>query len=252
MGIASGHVSAFALKVAAIVGMTLCHVGIVFEEALPFGVRCACLALGGVTFPIMAFLVDEGYRHTSHVGRYALRLGLFALIAQVPYGLAFDPVALQVGDAEIALPWTGNVLFTLLLGLGLVAGYDRIERRPLYWALCLAAVAGSIVLDWGLIGPVMVLMCHVLEGRQRRTVPALLPVLATGLPALAGVLAGDVGALPDLLYEAVGGAAAIALLSCYDGTRGRPLKWFFYWYYPVHIAVLAALDAFLRAMGLYG
>lgn len=233
--------SAFALKVAAIVGMTACHLGVLFEDALPFGAYCACLALGGVTFPVMALLIDEGYRHTSNCRRYALRLGAFALIAQVPYGLFFDPVVLEVGEAAYALPWTGNVLFTLLLGLGLVAGYERMANRPLYWALCVASVAGSVVLDWGVVGPVMVLMCHVLEGRRRLVLPALLPVLATGLPALSAVVAGDAASLPDLLYEAVGGTAAMALLACYDGTRGRPLKWFFYWYYPLHIAVLGVL-----------
>lgn len=230
--------SAFVLKVVAVVGMTACHLGVLMQDILPFGVQCACLALGGVTFPVMAFLVDEGYRHTSNCRRYALRLGVFAVIAQVPYGLFFEPVALEVGGASYALPWTGNVLFTLLLGLGLVAGYDRVRNRALYWGACAAAVAASVMLDWGVVGPVMVLMCHVLDGARRRVLPALVPVAAMGLPALSAVLTGDASALPDLLYEAVGGLAAVGLLACYDGSRGRPLKWFFYWYYPVHIAVI--------------
>ena len=237
----NGHVSAFVLKVAAIVGMTACHVGVLFQDALPFAAHCACLALGGVTFPIMAFLVDEGYRHTSNVTRYAARLAVFALISQVPYGLFFDPVVLTTDAGTYQLPFTGNVLFTLLLGLGLVVGYERMRRRWLYWPLVVAAVAGSVVLDWGVVGPVMVLMCHVLTGRERRVLPALLPVLATGLPALFGVAAGDLTCLPELLYEAVGGMAAIVLLSAYGGARGRSLKWFFYAYYPLHIAVLGTV-----------
>jgi len=237
------HVSAFTLKLAAIVGMTACHVGVLMEGALPFAAYLACLALGGLTFPIMAFLVDEGYRHTSNLKRYAARLALFALVAQVPYGLFFEPLTLVTDAGPLVLPWTGNVLFTLLLGLGLVAGYERMRVRWLYWLLAAGGVAGSVLLDWGVVGPVMVLMCHVLEGRRRQVLPALLPVVASGLPALTGLLGGDLAALPTLLYEAVGGSAAIALLACYDGTRGRPLKWFFYWYYPAHIAVLGCLAA---------
>ena len=235
------HVSAFTLKMAAIVGMTACHVGVLMEGALPFAAYCACLALGGVTFPIMAFLVDEGYRHTSNLGRYAARLAAFAVVAQVPYGIFFEPLAFG-GEA---LPFTGNVLFTLLVGLGLVAGYERVARRWLYWALAALALAGSFVLDWGVVGPAMVLMCHVLEGRRRCVLPALVPVLATGLPALLAVAGGDAAALPALLYEAVGGVAAIVLLDCYDGTRGRPLKWFFYLYYPAHIALIGLAARFV-------
>ena len=42
--------------------------------------------------------------------------------------------------------------------------------------------------------------------------------------------------------------AAAALLCCYSGRRGRPLKWFFYVYYPLHIAVLGC--AHLMVFGL--
>lgn len=225
---------------AAIVGMTACHFGVLFQSALPFPAYCACQALGGATFPIMAFLVDEGYRHTRSVRRYAARLAAFALVSQVPYGLFFEPVSIELGGSQVPLPWTGNVLFTLLLGLLLVWGYERARSRAVYWAACAAAVAASAFLDWGVAGPVMILMCHVLDGRRRRVLPALVPVVALGLPALGGVLGGDVSQLPGLLYEAVGGMAAVGLLSAYDGARGPSLKWFFYVYYPAHIAVLGA------------
>lgn len=238
VGGARVHASAFVLKVAAIVGMTACHVGVLFQDALPFAVYCACLAPGGVTFPIMAFLVDEGYRHTSNLKRYAGRLAVFALVSQVPYSLFFTPVTLDLGSGSVALPFTGNVLFTLLLGLGLVVAYDRMRPRVAFWVLFLAGVAASACLDWGVLGPVMILMCHVLEGSRRRALPALVPVLASGLPACAAVFAGDLSQLPALLYEAVGGLVAVGLLACYDGSRGRSLKWFFYAYYPLHIAML--------------
>ncbi len=239
------HISSFALKVAAIVGMTLCHVGVVFQSALPLWAYCVLEAGGGLTFPIMAFLVSEGYRHTHDLRRYAARLAAFALVAQVPYSVAFEPVPIELGEVALCPPITGNVLFTLLLGLGLLAAYDRMRCRPAFWALfCLSSLA-SCVLDWGLIGPVMILMCHILPEGQRRVVPAGLAVLALGLPAAQAVLAGDVWAAGTLCYELVGGVGAVALLRAYDGTRGRPLKWFFYLYYPTHLAVLAALAACL-------
>lgn len=221
--------------------MTLCHVGVIFESALPWWAYCACEAFGGLTFPIMAFLVTEGYRHTHDLRRYMARMLVFALVSQVPYGLFFEPVALELGQACVALPFTGNVLFTLLLGLALVWAHDRMKCRPAFWALVCAAVPASAVLDWGVLGPVMVLMAHILPEPDRRSLPALLPVLALGLPAASSLVSGDASALPELLYELVGGLAAVVVLRAYDGTRGRPLKWAFYLYYPLHILVLGLL-----------
>ena len=189
----------------------------------------------------MAFLVSEGYRHTHNVRRYAGRLFAFAAVSQVPYSLFFEPVVLDLGEASFQLPCTGNVMFTLLLGLAMLVAYDRMKCRPAFWALFTAGTAASVVLDWGVLGPVMILMAHVLPEPDRRTYPTLLAVLALGLPALGGVIQGDLASLPELLYELVGGVGALCLLRAYDGSRGRSLKWFFYLYYPVHILVLGCI-----------
>lgn len=191
----------------------------------------------------MAFLVSEGYRHTHNVRRYAGRLFAFAVVSQVPYSLFFEPVVLDLGETLLQLPCTGNVLFTLLLGLAMLVAYDRMRCRPAFWALFVASTVASVALDWGVLGPVMILMAHVLPEPDRRTYPTLLAILALGLPALGGVLQGDAASMPELLYELVGGVGALCLLRAYDGSRGRSLKWFFYLYYPVHILVLGCIGA---------
>lgn len=104
-------VTAFALKVAAIVGMTCNHIANVFGSELPGGAMVVLYSLGGLTFPIMAYLLCEGYRHTSSVRRYAERLAVFAVVSQIPYSLLFGA--------------TGNVLITLLIGLGMLWLVDR-------------------------------------------------------------------------------------------------------------------------------
>ncbi|MGE5578647.1 MAG: TraX family protein [Bacillota bacterium] len=42
-------------------------------------------AIGRLTAPIMMYFVAEGYHHTKDVRKYALRLGVFALISHFPY-----------------------------------------------------------------------------------------------------------------------------------------------------------------------
>ena len=206
-------VTAFALKVAAIVGMTCNHIANVFGSELPGGAMVALYSLGGLTFPIMAYLLCEGYQHTSSVRRYAERLAVFAVVSQIPYSLLFGA--------------TGNVLITLLIGLGMLWLVDRQRQNLVLCALgLLGGLAVSSFCDWGIIGPLMILLFWHFHERPRGVALAML-VTCLSL----GVLG----------YYTVGFGLATTLMLNYNGQQGRPLKWFFYGYYPGHLLALWAL-----------
>lgn len=116
----NGCICASTLKFIAILGMTMDHTGIVFGDYLPFWAKIALFAFGGLTFPTMAFLLVEGYKHTSDCKRYALRILLFAVIAQIPFMWAMHSPGL-------------NVMFTLLLGLITLYLYDHMKNRTKFW-----------------------------------------------------------------------------------------------------------------------
>lgn len=65
--------------------------------------------IGRIAFPIFAFLIVEGVRHTSNHKKYALRLFLFALISEIPFNLILN---LPVFDLS-----SQSVGFTLFLGM---------------------------------------------------------------------------------------------------------------------------------------
>lgn len=227
-------VTSFELKILAIVGMTANHACYIYYDHLPTWALLAFFWLGGLTFPIMAFLIVEGYRHTSSVKRYAERLLVFALISQLPYGLF--------------LGTNLNVMFTLLIGLGLLYLNDRMQNRAAFWAAAIALTVASALCDWGVLGPLMILLMQIQPGRRERIVyPMLLPILGIGLPALGEFIGAgcDLSLLPFALYALVGCTATIPLLLAYKGQRGRPLKWLFYAYYPAHILVLGLLKGLL-------
>lgn len=226
-------VSSFALKIVAIVGMTLNHACYIFYPYLPAEALCLLFGFGGLTFPIMAFLLVEGYRLTSNVARYARRLLLFALISQIPYGLF--------------LAHDLNALFTLLIGLAMLYLYDHMKNRAGFWISAAALTVVSAVCDWGILGPVMILVMRAVPDRRERIAYAvILPVLGNGLPALSRYLEGfDPALLPFALYPLLGCSATIPLLLAYNGKRGRPLKWFFYAYYPAHILLLGLAKGML-------
>ena len=125
--------------------------------------------------------------------------------------------------------------------------YDRLENRAGFWAIAAALTPASSLCDWGILGPIMVLMMKVLEDRRQRVVyPLLLPILADGIPALARYLASsNLVLLSFALYPLAGCTATIPLLLSYNGKRGLPMKWFFYAYYPLHILVLGLAKGLL-------
>ena len=222
-----GRLDSFALKVLAIVAMTANHAAYIFYFHLPAEVLGVFFTVGGLTFPIMAFLLVEGYNHTSDFRRYATRLLVFALVSEVPFYLF--------------LAQELNVLFTLLLGLIALRLYDDWgPGSAKFWLVFVVIVFASDFCDWGVIGPIMVVMMRAIPDRRKRVVfPILLVMAAIGLPNLMyAIAAASTIALPFALYAFLGSGADIPLLLSYNGQRGHSMKWFFYAYYPAHIAVL--------------
>lgn len=226
-------ISSFVLKVVAIACMTLNHGCYIFYDRLSFETICMLFWFGGLTFPIMAFLLVEGYYHTSNIRRYAWRLLIFAFISQVPY-------TLFLGN-------NFNVLFTLFIGIVILYLYDNLRSRVEFWFAAAALIALSALCDWGILGPSMILMMHIIPHHCKRVIyPLLLPILSNGLPALsAWITEGTLSLLPFVLYPFVGCTAAIPLLLIYNSQRGKPMKWFFYAYYPAHILILGMVREFL-------
>ncbi len=219
-------VDSFVLKLIAIVAMTANHAAYIFDSVLPAPALFAMYTVGGLTFPIMAFLLVVGYKHTSNVKKYMLRLAIFALVSQVPF--------------QLFLAQEGNVLITLLLSLVGLYLYDTLKSRVTFWLAFAAIVGVSYFCDWGMIGPMMVLLMYILPTKKEQILyPILLVMAASGFPALMEAMAkNDVMTLPFALYAFLGCGADIPLLFAYNGQRGRSMKWFFYAYYPLHIAVL--------------
>lgn len=72
--------------------------------------------IGRIAFPIFAYQIAVGFEKTSNRKRYALRLFVFGLIAQIPY-IWFNP------ELERHLLHF-NILFLLLAGLGVLQLFE--------------------------------------------------------------------------------------------------------------------------------
>lgn len=202
---------------------------------MPLWAKIILFAFGGLTFPTMAYLLVEGYRHTSDFKRYALRLLVFALISVLPFMWAMHSPGL-------------NVIFTLLLGLLTLHLYDHMKNRTAFWFVFAFFIVISVIMDWSLMGVPMVLLYYVLDGKWKRVIiPALFPIGFALSELVVGLLffPSITQALPSIAFACVGCSLTIPLLAAYNGKRGRPVKYLFYIYYPGHLLILAILRGIL-------
>ena len=254
----SKNFDAFALKMIAIIGMAMQHTVLVLGELIPSGLHFLLQFGGGFTFPIMAFFLVEGYRYTRDFKKYATRIFIFALISQVPH-------MMSLGSIETGMNFfLGNIMFTLFIGLIILWMYDNMKKRGLFWFLFVVLTLITLACDWGLIGPIMILLYHTIktEKLKRTVVPFLafwfnlFAAFVIGMIVGFAVAFGDpeallaatetaediswAQALAGLMFP-VGMLASIPVIRSYSGERGRSMKYLFYAFYPLHLLVIGVL-----------
>ena len=111
------ELTSFQLKWIAIFSMAVDHTGaLLFPEAMWMR------GIGRLAFPIFAFLLTEGFFHTADLYRYLARLGVFALLSEIPYDLALSGTWWN--------PQRQNVFFTLFISLLLLLALERSSGWP--------------------------------------------------------------------------------------------------------------------------
>lgn len=214
------------LKLIAMVSMLVDHVGAVF-----FPEAVWMRAIGRLAMPIFSFCIAEGYIHTRDRKKYLLRMGIFALVSEVPFDLAFDGV-IGLGHQ--------NIMLTLFLAILALMLFDMIRGEKPGIAqnllagmtvLMLAVAALLLNADYTLFGVLTVFLFYVLRSKH--------PLLR------AGVGVGFLVALRSVGYNLAAGLSFIPI-AMYNGKKGKGLKWLFYAFYPGHLLALYALSLLLK------
>jgi len=251
------RLNAYQLKLIAIIGMISSHIVIAWWEIIPTWLKFPMYAAGGLTFPIMAYFVAQGYKHTSNFKKYVLRVLLFGVIA-LPFHILTITMPMGGGN-PVGYPFF-NIMFNIVVGLLVLKLYEKIKSRLLFWLLFIIIIAplSLIFLEWYFVGVTMVLLVHILKSdTASRVVPPLFAaafffligifVTTMATPDVAAQFAAAGVSLPLLLNPDfasvqmvffVGMLVATLLLKGYNGERGKQMKWLFYIVYPAHFVVL--------------
>lgn len=220
------------LKLIAIIAMLLDHVGNVFFPQYPI-----FRWIGRIAFPIFCYCMTVGLLYTHDIKKYLTRLGIFAIISQPFWILAFNP------DDVWGNLTNWNIFFTLFLSLLSLWAFQ--EKK--WWLFALGVVALALGgFDYNYNGLVMMLIF--LLCRNKPGLGALLYFL-TWIPALWG---GDIAdpRCPVIAGHAINwtifGLGAMPFIFLNTHTNLRVPKWFFYGFYPAHLAAIALVRFLMK------
>ena len=210
------------LKVIAVLSMLIDHIGAyLFPNILIFRI------IGRLAFPIFAFFIAEGWKHTRSKKKYFLLIILFAVISQVPYYFLGNAIKL-------------NILFTFMLSLGLIYFIDNFKTSSIISMLgsagvFLLALLGELlgVIDYGLLGVMLSLAFYYLNLKW-------LKILVAGI--LLAMLSIKSIIFNEIIFEnfiQFFSLLSLILLVFYNGKKGKlNLKYFFYVFYPLHLGII--------------
>lgn len=222
-----GFLSGNILKIIGLISMTIDHIGyILFPDVVWLR------AIGRLAFPIYAFFIAEGCKYTKNKLKYFLLI--FAL-----------GVGCQIVSFLFAGQTTLNILLTFSFSIGLIylimwlkksIAQNNKKQTILAWILLIICIAGTYLLtsdaisfspidvDYGFWGIVLPVVASLSDNKYIKMLlfSACLAILCCG-------------------YWSVQWFSfiSVALLLCYDGTRGKHnIKYLFYIYYPAHIVAI--------------
>lgn len=220
------------LKLLAVILMLIDHTGAVIVSRCPQVALLTFLGktltlyrlmrlLGRMAFPLFCFLLVEGFLHTHDRRGYALRLGAFALLSEVPFDFAFYGKFPE---------WTHqNVFITLCLG---VLGLWALESFRGQGGKLLLSLAGLFLIallsrcDYGARGFGFVLILYLLRER-----PISRAVIGAGY--LTSTWQAGLAFVPMAFYNGRRGFI-----------RGKGLQLAFYLFYPLHLLLLYVIKGF--------
>ncbi|MCI8332214.1 MAG: hypothetical protein HFE78_05260 [Clostridiales bacterium] len=221
------------LKLIAAASMLIDHMGLLF-----FPDQIWMRAVGRLAFPIFAFFIAEGFRYTRSRIRYLLTILSVGMVCQLVDFIVTRRVYLCV-----LITFSFSVSLLLLLDKALNESRTSTSSGEQWFytaAFLVAFVAVAVIchyveVDYGLCGVMLPLWPSFAKTKWGR-----LGAFACGMVPLC--LLAIINGMPVQLFA----YAALLPLALYNGKPGRPrLKYFFYVFYPVHLAVLRGIRFFL-------
>lgn len=227
------------LKYIAIVAMTIDHIAwLLYPGFSREPIAIIMHIIGRLTAPIMWYFIAEGCYYSKDIRKYFYRLLGFAILSHFAFCFAFgiSPNIFSGGifnKTSVMLPLAMSVLLISIYKNEKIKTYLKVLSIALFCLLTFGA-------DWSNIAMMMPFFLYFhREDKKKQIYDYIIWISAYVLVYVIFI---------DVLYGLLQYATLLSLplLMRYDGTKGNGnSKWFFYWYYPLHMIIIGALRVML-------
>jgi hypothetical protein len=215
------------LKWVALVGMFADHFA---EYLLGWGYESLAFAAGRLAYPLFAFVLACNLARPGDRATRAKRTLVRLLIA---FAISTPAAIWARGNPQVL-----NIFATLSLGTAVC--WLSASNGQLAWRipLCVALLAGAEFAEFGLLGVALVPTAYLWQAHDRRQAGAVTVALLLALAHFNGTFGG--------VYGYAGTLAVIPLVWMVRRVHVAipRARWFFYAAYPVHLAIIGALNEF--------
>lgn len=203
--------------------------------------------IGRMAFPIFAFMIAEGYRHTKNINHYMFRMFICAIFSEIP-------INLMIGGSVI-YPYHQNVIWTFLISLFIIRCIDKIKVyfSPINASFISVAIiligfiiGFATIVDYYGVGVLTVLVFYYYpNGNWKSKFMQFLCLFILHVE----IMGGYCYAVSVFGFELKIPQQGIALFSLifiwlYHGRQGihdKRFQYFCYAFYPVHMLILALI-----------
>ena len=200
--------------------------------------------IGRIAFPIFAFLITEGYIHTSNINKYIKRMVIFAIITEIPFNLMVS--------ASPIYPFHQNVLWTFVISLLTLKYLNFDNTKNIFKSILiiiLAIIIATITMcDYFGAGVMMVVGFYIF--RKSKLLQLLMMIYVNMILIQGYIYPIDIAGYTYYFPQQGFAILSLIFIWLYNGKQGYHAKWFkifCYAFYPLHMLILYILTIVLFA-----
>jgi len=185
-------------------------------------------SIGRIAFPLYALLFVDSFFYTSSRTKYIKKLGIFALISEIPYDLTFNNRFLEFSDQNILF------LFVAMSLLLMCVTELNIQTNSIpFWLLILFVGIGTTILniDYAIFGIIYMGIIYHIRTQEIKPLEIIMYLMI------------------GLLFQAPFSFIVIPLILLYNEKEQQFLlkieKNVFYFFYPLHIIAIFMIQALI-------
>jgi hypothetical protein len=237
------------IKYIAVAAMLLDHIALVMQGSYYSMPLWILHTIGRFAMPVFSWFIVEGSYRTHDINRYMSRMLIFAAIAYIPFIFVFT------GRNYDTNYLCFNQLFSFFFALMFLSALHGKEKMSSRIITGIVAVVGICFCQYGLFGLGVIITFDIMHNNKKYGVLAYLAVIfAFSHKAITGRLSSNYNLeafssnifkfqfVAELFVNLIGYLIPLIFILSMKPSKKRPgkfAKWFFYIFYPLHLALLA-------------